>query len=90
MTELTSTARNAIRLGSLKIRVVRSGMFQQLTFQVKKKALGDVEYTELFTDRQIDVSELKRIANEIKLPVEAPNATAFPDGTQAKDFQIIS
>jgi len=82
-------ARNAIRQGWIKIRVVRSGMFQQLTFAVKKVKIGNVEYTELYTDRQVDMSELTRIAKEAGLPVEAKNAKAFPEGKSAQDFQNL-
>ncbi len=88
--ELTNIARNAIRFGSVKVRVTRSGMLQQMTFNVKKVTLGNVVYTELYIDRQIDMSELTRLANEIKLPVEGQNGRAFPQGTSAQDFQSIS
>ena len=77
-------------MGSIKIRVVRSGMFQQLTFTVKKVKLGNIEYIELFTERQIDMSELTRVANEVGLPIQAENGQAFPKGTTAQDFQSIS
>jgi hypothetical protein len=89
MHELSEAAKNAISSGSIKVRVTRSGMFQQLTFIVRKSRLGDVEYTELYTERQIDMSELVRIANSIGLPVKAQNAEAFPAGTSAADFRNL-
>lgn len=64
-------------------------MFQQITFRVRKVALGNVTYTELYTERMIDVSELTRISNEIGLPAESQNGKAFPKGTSASDFQNL-
>jgi 5-methylthioribose kinase len=84
--ELSQKAKEAIKKGSVKIRVVRSGMFQQLTFTVKKIDMGNVNYFVLSTDRQVDVSELMKIAEEIGLPVVAQNGRAFPKGTSAVDF----
>lgn len=85
--ELSQSARSALSSGSVKIRLRRDGMFQQLTFVIKKVKMGNFEYSELFTDRIIEVSELSRIANEIGLPVEAKNGRAFPEGTSTRDFQ---
>jgi len=85
--ELSPKARNAIARGNLKIRVVRNGMFQQLTFCIKRVQMGNITYLELATDRQVDVSELSKIAEDIGLPVEAQNGKAFPKGTSATDFQ---
>lgn len=84
--QLSERAKIAIDHGSIKIRVKRSGMFQQLTFSTKTVAFGNMEFIELFTERIVDTSELLRVANEIGLPVEAPNGRAFPAGTSAKDF----
>ena len=88
--ELSGKAEEVIGRGSVKIRVVRSGMYQQLTFLVKRVKEGNITYPELFTERQVDISELKRIANDIGLPVEAPNGHAFPTGTSAIDFSDLS
>ena len=87
--ELSQKAKEAIARGSVKMRVVRSGMFQQLTFVVKKIEMGNVSYVVLSTDRQVDVSELMKIAEEIGLPVVAQNGKAFPKGTSAGDFTGI-
>ena len=87
--ELTTQAKQAIENGSIKIRVKRSGMYQQLTFHIKKADLGNTSFVELFTDRIVDTSELLRVANEVGLPVEAPNNHAFPNGTSAKDFSYL-
>jgi hypothetical protein len=83
MSEMT---RSVLRLGSVKIRVSRSGMLQQLTFTVRRTTEGNITYTELFTNRIVDVSELLKVANETGLPVSAPNGHAFPAGTSAIDF----
>ena len=64
-------------------------MFQQLTFSIKKVQLGNVTYIELATQRQVDISELSKIADEIGLPVEAQNGRAFPKGTSATDFTAV-
>jgi hypothetical protein len=85
---LSEIARNIIAEGSIKKRVTRSGMLQQMTFRVRKVIAGDVQYVELFCDRTIDMSELVRLANETGLPVEAQNGKAFPNGTSAIDFQM--
>ena len=87
--ELSYDAQNILKKGSVKIRVVRSGMFQQMTFKVKRVILGNVTYAELYIDRMIDVSELSRIANEVGLPVESQNGKAFPKSTSAADFQNL-
>lgn len=84
---LSDKAEEAISLGSVKIRVIRSGIYQQLTFTLKRVRLGDIEYVELFTNRIVDISELSRISDETGLPVEAQNGKAFPKGTSAADFQ---
>lgn len=89
MHELSAKAKEIIGHGSIKIRVTRSGMFQQLTFMIRKAKLGNIEYIELYTERQVDMSELVRISSELGLPVKAHNAEAFPEGTAAQDFQSI-
>jgi hypothetical protein len=70
-------------------QILRIGMFQQLTFRIRKVKEGNIEYTELFTDRMIDTHEILRIAREVGLPVEAQNGKAFPEGTSASDFQNL-
>lgn len=87
--ELTPQASEALRTGSIKLKVTRSGMFQQLTFKIRKTNLGNIQYTELYTERLIDANELSRLANEIGLPVEAQNGRAFPKGTSAADFSSL-
>ncbi len=84
--ELSNLAKNIIKHGSVKLRILRSGMYQQITFDVKEVKSGNVQYKELFTTRMIDVSELTRVANEVGLPVAAQNAVAFPEGTTVQDF----
>ena len=87
--ELPRLGQEALRMGRIKIRVMRSGMIQQMTFTVKKAKAGNIEYTELFSDRQIDMSELLRVANETGFPVEAKNGKAFPEGKSASDFENV-
>jgi len=86
--QISDLAREIVKKGSIKIRVRRSGMLQQLTFKVKEAASGDIRYYELYTERLVDISELTRVAEEVGLPVEAPNGRAFPKGTGATDFLI--
>ncbi len=86
---LSNFAKEVLSAGSVKIRVVRSGMYQQMTFKIRKVKAGNIEYTELYIDRMIDTHEIIRISGEIGLPVEAQNGKAFPEGTTASDFQGI-
>lgn len=75
-----------IRNGSIKLKVRRSGMYQQITFKIKRIPMGKEYYVELFFDRVLEMPELQRIANETALPVEAENGRAFPTGKGASDF----
>ena len=75
-----------LKSGSVRIRVHRTGMFQVLTFTVKRVQIGQDTFSELYTQKILDRSELERVANETGLPVEAQNGRAFPDGKSAKDF----
>ncbi|MGC8710247.1 MAG: hypothetical protein ACP5RF_01380 [Candidatus Micrarchaeia archaeon] len=84
--QISEKAKEIIVRGSIKVRVRRSGMLQQLTFSIKKVKVGDLEYVELYTNRIVDTSELLRVSEETGLPVEAPNGKAFPKGTAASDF----
>ncbi|MGC8585936.1 MAG: hypothetical protein ACP5K5_00085 [Candidatus Micrarchaeia archaeon] len=79
-------AKDIIRKGEIKIRVNRTGMYQLLTFTVKKVPIGGSYFVELYTKKVVDLNELKRVANETGLPVEAENGRAFPDGKGASDF----
>lgn len=87
MHELSVLAKEVLKSGSVKIRVTRSGMFQQMTFRIRRVKTGNIEYAELFIDRMIDTPEIIRIAREFGLPVQAQNGRAFPEGTTASDFQ---
>jgi hypothetical protein len=86
--ELSEKAKGVVRSGSIKIRVLRNGMLQQLTFRIKHVTHGNISYIELYTDRIVDISELIKASNLIGLPIESPNCKAFPTGTSAVDFQI--
>ena len=88
--EISDKAKGVLGQGSAKVRVLRNGMYQQLTFMVKKVKLANIEYTELYTERLIDTAEISRIANEVGLPIEAKNGRSFPKGTSAADFQNLS
>ena len=72
--------------GSVKVRVKRSGMYQVITLRFKHIPMGKDYYVELFFDRVLEMPELKRVANEMMLPVEAENGRAFPEGKGAGDF----
>ncbi|MCL5093106.1 MAG: hypothetical protein M1128_01410 [Candidatus Marsarchaeota archaeon] len=61
-------------------------MLQYVVFKVRRIPIGSGTFAELFLDRIIDMSELQRLANQLKLPVEAENGRAFPEGMGAKDF----
>lgn len=83
---LSKNAKEIISRGEIRLRVRRSGMFQFIVFKVRRVPIGKEQFVELFVDRVIDAGELKRLANEIGLPVEAEKVRAFPDGTGAVDF----
>jgi hypothetical protein len=85
----TDQAREAIRSGSISLRIKRAGMFQFQTFKIRKITLGKEQFVELYLPKIVDVSELHRIANELDLPVEAENGLAFPEGKGAKDFTNV-
>jgi hypothetical protein len=89
MTEISEKAKYAIKNGTIKIRVKRSGMFQQLSFNVHKVSVGDIAYLELFTERVVDSSEISRVAEELGMPIAAANGKAMPKGKTASDFQEI-
>lgn len=88
--KLSPRAEEVLRQGSVKIRVTRGGMAQQVTFRVRRKDFAGVSYVELFTDRIIALTELAKIANDIGLPTEAPNGEAFPTGTARADFSVMA
>jgi hypothetical protein len=82
------TAQKIIAAGEIRMKVVRSGMHQYLTFKIKEIPLGKDSFVELFVNRVLEMSELQRVAKETCLPVEAENGRAFPEGKGAKDFII--
>jgi hypothetical protein len=86
--ELTKTTKEIIKKGSARAKVNRAGIFQQITFKVITKSTANIKYTALFTDKIINASELSRLADEMGLPIEAPNCVVFPKGTSAVDFRI--
>ena len=85
--ELSDRAKQALEQKELKVRVNRNGMFQWVTFKVRPARLGNVEYWELYTERVTGLNELSKIADEIGLPVSAPNGSAFPKGKGVADFR---
>ncbi len=87
--KMTPKGEEVLRQGSIKIRVTRGGIGQQVTFRVRHKDVAGIHYVELFTDRVIALTELEKIADEIGLPVEAPNGEAFPRGKGRQDFGIL-
>lgn len=84
---ISNTAASIIKNGEVTARVKRAGMFQQITFKVKKIPIGNSYFVELFVNRVVDLDEVVRLANEIGLPVEAENGRAFPIGKGASDFR---
>jgi hypothetical protein len=86
---LSEKATLILKDGSVGIRVKRAGMFQLVTFKIKKIRLGAEEFTELHSEKVIELGELKKVAEETGLPVEAQNGRAFPEGKGAKDFVFV-
>ncbi len=85
--KLSEKAQEVLKRGEIKLRVYRSGMYQWITFRAKVVTLGNITYNELHTERMIELTELTKIANEVGLPIEAPNGRAFPTGTSSQDFK---
>jgi hypothetical protein len=83
---VSESALRIIKEGRAKLRVQRSGMWQQQIFIVKRVQSGKDLFVELFLNKIVDMNELVRIANETGLPVEAENGRAFPKGTGAENF----
>ncbi len=77
-----------LKRGKLRIKVKRSGMHQFQIFTARKVPFGSSYTVELFLDKVLDVSEAKRVSNELMIPVHTKNAYAFPEGKGAKDFLI--
>jgi hypothetical protein len=86
---LDEVAAKIVKEKGIRFKVKRAGMLQYLVFKVEKVFIGKDYYIELHVDRVLDSSELKRVANETHLPVEAENARAFPEGKGANDFLNI-
>lgn len=84
--QLSAEAAEAIAKGSAVIRVKRAGTLQQVEFKVQRMRSPMGTYPVLLTEKFMDFSELVRIAEQFRLPVQAANATVFPRGTAAKDF----
>lgn len=74
--------------GTVRIKVKRSGMHQFQVFTVRKVPFGKSYTVELFLDKVLDISEAKRVSNEMGMPVHAKNTHAFPEGKGAKDFVV--
>lgn len=81
-----ATIQGILKAGKIEIRVLRSGMWQRIVFEVKRINTPMGEYPLLSTDRQIDFREIVRVAQETGLPVQTPSGTSFPKGKGAKDF----
>ncbi|MGC8495698.1 MAG: hypothetical protein ACP5RM_00280 [Candidatus Micrarchaeia archaeon] len=79
-------AKDIMAMSEIKVRVKRTGMFQLITFTPRLVTVGNEKFAELYTKKMIDLSELKRVANELGAPVEADTLRAFPEGKGAKDF----
>lgn len=84
--EISERAKQIMKEGSVKVTLHRAGMRQFQIFTIKRVKLGNQEFIELFLNKMIDISELKRLTNELGLPIEVENGRAFPDGLSAKDF----
>jgi hypothetical protein len=83
---LPKIAKDALKLGKVDIRVMRSGTLQFQEFMVKRIPSPIGGYPVLFADKFVDMSELLRLAEEYQLPIMAKNGTVFPRGKTSKDF----
>jgi hypothetical protein len=78
--------KDILKRNEMRIRVKRTGMYQVLTFTIRKVPIGNSYFVELYTKKIVDISELKRVADEFGIPVEAENGRAFPEGKGSADF----
>jgi hypothetical protein len=80
------TREEILAKGKGEIRVKRAGMLQREEFVVKRLQSPLGVYATLEVDKFVDLTELVRLAEELKLPVFAKNGKVFPKGTSPKDF----
>jgi len=85
----TNLAAEIVKKGGIEVRVKISGIFQRVFLKPVKRKYGSFEYTTLYTDKLVSISDLEKIANEILLPIESPNGRVFPKGKSALDFTNI-
>ena len=83
---VSDQVKDILKEGSIRIRVMRTGMFQVQTFKVRDIRFGRDYFYELYIDKVVELPELERIAKEVGMPVEASNGRVFPVGKSAKDF----
>jgi len=86
MDEEIPSPKEIISKGKIDIKVRRSGMsqFQEFSVKIERGPAGD--YPILFIDKFVDLSELMRVAELYKMPVQAKNGRVFPKGKMAGDF----
>ncbi|MCD6279774.1 hypothetical protein J7J26_03325 [Candidatus Micrarchaeota archaeon] len=76
-----------LRLGNIiKIRVKRSGMFQLITFSVVREQMQIGAVCMLKTDKKVDLSELRRVAELYNMPVKDKDNLVVPNGKHLTDF----
>jgi len=78
--------REALLKGMVDVRVKRSGMYQVLPFKIVRKDSPNGKVPYLVLERMLDLSELMRVSEEYRLPVESPMGKVFPRGTKETDF----
>lgn len=72
----------------LKIRVRKFGMFQNLVFRLTEEATGERKSFFYSTDKNVELAELERIANQYNLPFSAKNGRAYPKGKNSQDYLV--
>ncbi|MCC7570966.1 hypothetical protein KO465_06520 [Candidatus Micrarchaeota archaeon] len=70
----------------ISIRVKRSGMYQKIIFKAVDETSAGGTVRVLKSDRQIDMAEVERIAEELQMPVRIPSGLFMPKGKMMKDF----
>ncbi len=73
---------------SLKLRVKRFGIYQQITFRLKTIDFGSSKSYYYGTEEVVEYSELLRLANEKKLPFGGRNGIVYPLNKSAKDYLL--
>ncbi len=79
---------NIMKKKEVRVRVKNGGMYQFILFRPVLVEFGKAKSLELLSERNIEIREAERVANELGVPVHTKNCKVFPKGKGMKDFLI--